>query len=83
VARVFRHAVVTGRAERDPMADLKGALAPVNVDPEWRIPAPRMKMKRPHIVPLARQVVALFVEVQKHTAGGKFVFPTSHDLTQS
>lgn len=28
-SRVFRHAVATGRAERDPTSDLKGALAPV------------------------------------------------------
>lgn len=28
-ARIFRHAVATGRAERDPTSDLKGALAPV------------------------------------------------------
>lgn len=28
-SRVFRYAVATGRAERDPAADLKGALAPV------------------------------------------------------
>jgi integrase len=28
--RVFRYAVATGRAERDPTADLKGALAPAN-----------------------------------------------------
>jgi integrase len=29
--QVFRYAVATGRAERDPAADLKGALAPVKV----------------------------------------------------
>ncbi|HEX7705024.1 MAG TPA: integrase arm-type DNA-binding domain-containing protein, partial [Thermoanaerobaculia bacterium] len=29
--QVFRYAVVTGRADRDPSADLKGALAPVEV----------------------------------------------------
>jgi hypothetical protein len=28
-AQVFRYAVQTGRAERDPTVDLKGALAPV------------------------------------------------------
>ena len=32
---------------------------------EWSIPAERMKMKRPHVVPLARQVVALFASMGK------------------
>jgi integrase len=42
---------------------------------EWRIPAERMKMKEQHIVPLARQVIELFRELQIHTGGGRFVFP--------
>ncbi len=42
---------------------------------EWRIPAARMKMKEQHIVPLARQVIELFQELQIHTGGGRFVFP--------
>src|SRR5262249_12938914 len=110
---VFRYAIATGRAERDPSADLRGALtAPkVNhrstlVDPiavgallraiegydgqpmtkaalrlaplvfvrpgelrhaewteidfaaaEWRISAAKMKMRRPHRVPLSRQAL--------------------------
>jgi integrase len=138
--RVFRYAIASGRASRDPAADLKGALAPVVVthhpaivdppkvgallraidgyrgypvteialkiapyvfvrpgelraaewsefqlsgkDPEWRIPGPRMKMKRAHIVPLATQVTALLLELQTHTADQKFSFPTSHDSTR-
>lgn len=48
-------------------------------EPLWRIPAEKMKMKREHLVPLARQAVALLKEAEKHTAGGKYVFPTSHD----
>lgn len=31
---------------------------------EWLIPSCRMKMKRPHVVPLARQVVMLFEELR-------------------
>jgi integrase len=48
-------------------------------EPMWRIPAAKMKMKREHLVPLARQAVALLREAEKHTSGGKYVFPTSHD----
>lgn len=136
-SRVFRHAVATGRAERDPTVDLKGALAPVKTThfaaitepgqvgallraidgyrgqpsteialklaplvfvrpgelragewseislegkfPEWRIPAARMKMREPHLVPLSRQAVALLRELEPLTGGGRFLFPTLQD----
>jgi integrase len=42
---------------------------------EWRIPAARMKMRDAHIVPLARQVVAILRELKKLTGKGRFVFP--------
>ena len=48
--------------------DLKGAL--------WIIPAGKMKMRRPHQVPLSRQAVALFREVQAVTGPVGFVFPS-------
>ena len=35
---------------------------------EWHIPKERMKMKRPHVVPLSRQALAILQELQKHTA---------------
>lgn len=129
---VFRYAVATGRAERDPTADLRGALAPVIVrnhpaitEPakigelmrsidgyqgqrateyalkllplvfvrpselrcaewqefdldhaEWRIPANRMKMREQHIVPLARQAVALLRDLQPLTGTSRYVFPS-------
>ena len=109
--QVFRYAIATGRAERDPSADLRGALPPTKpvhmatiTDPEkiggllraidayeghiitrcalqlaplvfvrpgelrkaewielsfdraeWKIPAEKMKMRVPHIVPLLSQ----------------------------
>jgi integrase len=129
---VFRYAVATGRAERDPTADLRGALAPVVVrnhpaitEPvkigelmrsidgyqgqrateyalkllplvfvrpselrcaewkefdldhaEWRIPANRMKMREQHIVPLARQAVALLRDLQPLTGTSRYLFPS-------
>lgn len=42
---------------------------------EWRIPAEKMKMKEPHIVPLATQAVAILNELQSRTGGGQYVFP--------
>jgi len=132
VGQVLRYAIATGRAERDPTADLRGALAPIKVtnraavtDPrevaqllraldgyqghpivesalklaplvfvrpgelrgaewaeididnaEWRIAAHRMKMRRPHLVPLAKQAVAILREIEPLTGRGCYVFPS-------
>jgi integrase len=129
--QVFRYAIATGRAERDPSPNLKGALPPVKekhlaaiTDPkavgallramddyqgqfvtkcalrlaplvfvrpgelrkaewaefdldkaEWNIPAERMKMREPHLVPLAAQAVAILRELHALTGSGKYVFP--------
>jgi integrase len=43
---------------------------------EWRIPARKMKMKADHLVPLARQAVALLRNVKPMTGHGKYVFPS-------
>jgi len=129
--QVFRYAIATGRAVRDPSPDLKGALPPVKekhlaaiTDPkaigpllramddyqgqfvtkcalrlaplvfvrpgelrkaewvefdldkaEWNIPAERMKMREPHLVPLSAQAVSILRELHALTGGGKYVFP--------
>lgn len=132
--QVFRYAIATGRAERDPAADLRGALSPIkhtsfasiteskeigallrdidayqgNIivcaalrmapyvfvrpgelrraeweefnleakEPEWRIPASRMKMRKLHIVPLARQVVGILQDLHRYTGNGRYLFPS-------
>lgn len=132
IGQVFRYAVATGRAETDPTAALRGAIASPVVQhraaiiepkafggllramatyegaPEtrlalellaltfvrpgelraaewtefdlearvWSIPAEKMKMKRPHRVPLAPQAVAALRELQVITGHGKFLFPS-------
>jgi integrase len=43
--------------------------------PEWRIPAERMKMREAHIVPLARQSVNILRELQPITGRQQYVFP--------
>lgn len=129
--QVFRYAVATGRAKRNPAADLAGAIPPpiktsfatitdpariaellraldgyqgsfvtqcalrlaplVFVRPgelrkaewaeidltegQWVIPAERMKMREKHIVPLSKQAIASFAELQALTGRGRFVFP--------
>lgn len=129
--QIFRYAVATGRADRDPTGDLRGALsnakgkhlasitdpravagllracdgyqgsfvtkcalrlAPlvfvrpgelrnaqweeINLDrAEWNIPAERMKMREPHLVPLSKQAVAILRELHALTGGRRYVFP--------
>ena len=41
---------------------------------EWNIPKERMKMKRPHVVPLSRQAIAIFKNLQNITGNREFVF---------
>jgi len=41
---------------------------------EWTIPAERMKMRRPHIVPLARQTIEILQEQKRLTGKWEWVF---------
>lgn len=41
----------------------------------WIIPAGRMKMKTEHVVPLARQALAILDELKEISGGSRFVFP--------
>lgn len=131
--QVFRYAIATGRAERNPVPDLRGALPPVKqthlaaiTDPakvggllraidgysgsfvtrcalrlaplvfvrpgelrhaewaeidldkaEWNIPAEKMKMREPHLVPLSTQSVAILTELQALAGRGRYVFPSA------
>jgi len=131
--QVLRYAIATGRAERNPVADLRGALPPVKqthlaaiVDPvaiggllraidaysgslvtkcalrlaplvfvrpgelrqaewaefdldaaQWNIPAEKMKMREPHLVPLSPQAVAILLELHPLTGRGRYVFPSA------
>lgn len=44
----------------------------------WEIPAERMKMRKPHVVPLSKQAIALFKELKEETAhlNSQWVFPS-------
>jgi integrase len=41
---------------------------------EWHIPQERMKMKRPHVVPLSRQSLAILYELQERTGEKSHIF---------
>jgi integrase len=42
---------------------------------EWNIPAERMKMREPHLVPLSSQAVKILREVHALTGSSRYVFP--------
>jgi len=137
--QVFRYAVATGRAERDPSGDLRGALKtkakkhyaaitdPVQVgklllaidafqgtptvktalqlsamlfqrpgeirnmkwteinwdDAVWEIPAEKMKMGLPHIVPLCSQALEHLRALHSLTGRGRYVFPSARGGSRS
>lgn len=48
----------------------------------WSLPAEKMKMRRPHRVPLSRQVVNLIKELRELTGDGKYLFPSFRSREQ-
>lgn len=129
--RVFKFAIATGRATRDPTTDLAGALISPKVqhraaitEPKavgallraidgfdgqpstraalqlaplffvrpgelrhaewtefnfdegvWSIPSSKMKMDRPHRVPLARQALTIIEDLREITGNSRYLFP--------
>lgn len=49
----------------------------------WQIPVARMKMKRPHMVPLSDQALKLLEELRVITGGFRFIFPGRNDSRKS
>lgn len=45
----------------------------------WSVPAERMKMRRPHLVPLSRQAIALLRTLHKITGESEFLFPNERN----
>lgn len=50
---------------------------------EWRLPAERMKIRKPHIVGLSTQAVAILTRLKEITGGREFVFPSATKPRQS
>jgi integrase len=42
---------------------------------EWKIPPEKMKMRRPHIVPLSRQALEAVESIRIMTGTGRYLFP--------
>jgi len=49
----------------------------------WEIPAERMKMRRPHLVPLSTQALDLLNEIKVMTGNYRYVFPGRNDPNKS
>src|SRR5581483_5399499 len=49
-------------------------------EPLWRISAERMKMRRPHLVPLSPQVVSVIDELRRYTGRSPYLFPADTKL---
>lgn len=43
---------------------------------EWRIPSEKIKTRKPHIVPLSKQAIAILKDLQALTGHGKYLFPS-------
>lgn len=49
----------------------------------WTIPASRMKMRRPHLVPLSKQALVIIRELYAYSSRYRFVFPGRCDVNKS
>ena len=54
--------------------DLEGAI--------WSIPAEKMKLKQPHLVPLPRQAVEILTELKELTGTSRYIFPSVRSFTK-
>lgn len=48
----------------------------------WTIPAEKMKMRKPHHVPLSRQSIAILQEIRSITGSSGYVFPSMRSRTR-
>ena len=58
------------------LADPPKGKKPQHPEPQWRIPAERMKMGEQHIVPLSKQAVTVLRELHAITGPEGFLFPS-------
>lgn len=49
---------------------------------QWRLPPERMKMKTPHIVPLAKQAIDILQSLKALTGHSELLFPNQNDHTK-
>jgi integrase len=47
---------------------------------QWNIPAEKMKMKEPHIVPLSKQALVILEAIKPLTSASRYVFPSGRSF---
>ncbi len=52
-------------------------------DALWTIPPSNMKMRRPHMVPLSRQALAILKKLHEQTGSGRYLFPNQRSSQRS
>lgn len=58
----------------------KAEWSEINFDTKvWEIPAEKMKMRRPHIVPLSEQVIDLLKQIHPISGSYQYIFPSRTD----
>ncbi|MGX4746118.1 tyrosine-type recombinase/integrase [Providencia rettgeri] len=58
----------------------KAEWSEINFDTKvWEIPAEKMKMRRPHIVPLSEQVIDLLKQIHPISGNYQYIFPSRTD----
>lgn len=50
---------------------------------QWNIPAGKMKMKEPHLVPLSHQAIEILKELQGLTGTSRYVFPSGRSFDRA
>ncbi len=48
----------------------------------WIIPAEKMKMRKPHTIPLSKQAINILLEIQKLNGNSQYIFPSSFSTTR-
>lgn len=52
----------------------------INADEQvWRIPDHKMKLRRPHLVPLSTQVLSILDDLKAYSGNSPFLFPSTRD----
>ncbi len=50
---------------------------------QWNIPAGKMKMKEPHLVPLSKQAIEVLEDLKKLTGSSRYVFPSGRSFDRA
>jgi integrase len=50
---------------------------------QWNIPAGKMKMKEPHLVPLSKQAIEILKELQSLTGTSRYCFPSGRSFDRA